>query len=92
MSADNIAPTDAAGGGFHEEKVGYATGKENAQGSAWRLVTGAPKWIAAVYRPRYGGLFDARQFGQMFLDGSNTVLFDCRDVRRDTDIGPWNRQ
>lgn len=48
-------------------------------------------WSAADYRSRYKDCFDVRPFNVVFSHSRNAIMYDCRGVKRDTDIGGWNR-
>lgn len=41
----------------------------------------------AEHGTRHADTLDDRRFGAMFLDGANSFTFDCRNIRRDTNIG-----
>lgn len=43
------------------------------------------------YHSPYAHVFYARHFCALLLDGRNASIYDGADVRRDTDIGTWNR-
>lgn len=47
---------------------------------------GLPSSPDAEYKTRYVDTLDAQRFGAIFLDGTNSVMFDRWNVRRDTDI------
>lgn len=66
-----------------------ATGDARATGI--EINRGVPGWSVIEYKTRYADTLDARRFGAMFLDESNAFMVDRRNVRRDTDIGAWER-
>lgn len=53
---------------------------------------GVPSWSAAVNKTRYADVMDNRRFCVMFSDRSDLVMFDGRNIRRDTDISACNRK
>lgn len=51
-----------------------------------------PHWNVAEFKRLYPSTLDTRRFLAMFSDGRNATMFDCMGVRRDTDIGVWERR
>lgn len=53
---------------------------------------GVPSWSVAEYETHYVYKLEARRFGVMFSDGSNSFWFDHWNDRQDTDVGAWIRR
>lgn len=46
-----------------------------------------PSLSVVEYKTNHANTFEARRFDELFPEGANSFVFDCRNVRREEDIG-----
>lgn len=51
-----------------------------------------PNWGFADYFPQYSRLLDVRRLVSVFLTCQSKTMIDRRGMRRDTDVGAWDRR
>lgn len=68
------------------------TTPEVASVPAILLRSKAVDWTIGDQKSKYGDFVDVHQFNAMFSEGFNTIIYDWRGVKCDTNIGEWNRR
>lgn len=63
------------------------------RGSAAMMVmrTEAVVWSDVVWKSKFADCFNVHRVNAMFLHGWNEIMYDCRSVNLDTNIGGWNQ-
>lgn len=67
-------------------QVAHATATTDTRVTSVENDRGVSRWSVAQYEMRYEDTLDARRFRANFLDGTNSFIFDLRNVRWDMDI------
>lgn len=79
-------------GGAESSQVADANAASDNRVTDIDIDGGGPSWSVAEHKTRYEDTLDAWRFGAMFSDGANSIICGRQNVRRDTDIGAWNRR
>lgn len=72
-------------------RLAHEEGDDASTTSRFVLRETMPHKDVPDYRWLYLNALDERRFGAMFSDRQNSTKSDRMEVRRDTDIGAWNR-
>lgn len=81
-------PVDAGVGASPEADIM----PESGSAPATVLRSEVVDWFAVNYKFRFADWLNPRQLSTMFSDGEGAIMYDCRGVKHDTDIGGWNRR
>lgn len=89
---NEILPVTAVAGADVATDADAAVRTDNDKSYVLTLHSACQNWTVHQYRTDYLTSLDARRFSAMFSDGRKKVMFNRRGIRRDTDVGTWERR